>query len=62
MTFYYQQIMIKGQTLSNVVSSSVCAQCAVRPDKLKHWSLEQRKFQCRAMPGEEVFLALKSLS
>ena len=30
----------------------VCAQCTMRPNKLKSWSLEQRKVYCRAMQGD----------
>ena len=32
-------------------STSLCAWCTVRPNKLKHCSLEQRKVSCRAMQG-----------
>ena len=37
------------------------AQHRVRPNKLKRWSLEQRKVYCRAMQGDEAPHALKSL-
>ena len=33
-------------------NTSSCAQCTVRPNKLKSQSLEERKFYCRAMHGD----------
>ena len=39
---------------------SLCAQCAVRPIKLKHRSVGQRKAYCRARQGKWVTHAQKS--
>ena len=39
----------------------MCAQCTVRPNKLKCWRLEQRKVYCKAMQGDKVAHALESL-
>ena len=43
------------------VNASSDAWCTVGPNKLKRWSLEQRKVCCKAMQGDEVAHALKSL-
>ena len=43
-----------------VFNASLCAQGTVRPNKLKR-TLEQRKVYHKAMQGDEVAHALKSL-
>ena len=43
------------------VNAILCARCMVRPNKLKRRSLEQRKVYFKAMQGDEVAHALKSL-
>ena len=37
-----------------LTNAGLCAQPTVRPNKPKLWSLEQRKFYCRAMQGEQA--------
>ena len=44
------------------VNASSCVRCTVKPDELKHRSLEQRKVYCRAMQGERWLMPLKALS
>ena len=51
--------MVTGR--AEIVNTSSCTQCTVRPNKLKHRSLEQRNVYCKAMQGDEVAHALKSL-
>ena len=57
--------MIPVTCLSDAVHESVnassCARRTVRPNKLKCQSREQRKVFCRAMQGDEVAQALRSL-
>ena len=33
----------------------------VRPNKLKHWNMQQRKFRCRAIQGDQWFMLPKKL-
>ena len=42
-----------------LLNTSSCAQRTVRPNKLKHRSVEQRKVYCRAEKGEQVASAQK---
>ena len=42
-----------------LLNASSCAQCTVRPNKLKHWSLQQSKVYCRAKKGEQMAHAHK---
>ena len=47
----YFILTINGVLLLN---TSLCARHTARPNKLKRWSLEQRKVYCRTVQGEWV--------
>ena len=49
----------RNYKLGGLVSTSPRAGHTVKPNKLKLWSLEQRKVYCMAMQGELVAHALK---
>ena len=42
------------------VNTSLCAQRAARPNKLKRWSLEQGKVHCRSQHGDWWFMPYKA--
>ena len=47
--------MAIGETgISAVELKFMCVQLTVRPNKLEHWSLEQRKVYCRAKKVETM--------
>ena len=59
LTAFLLSLEITGKSFSDicVTEPSSCCWCPVRPNKLKHRSLEQRKVYCRAMQGEQVACA-----
>ena len=56
-----EQISLGQGIVLKIVNASSCAGCTVRPNKLKHQSLEQRKVYCKTLQGYKVAHALKSL-
>ena len=57
---YFFKVRLPLKSVDLVSNAILCAWHTVRPNKLKHWSLEQREVYCMTKQGQHVAHAWKN--